>query len=341
MSSTILGIDLGTMNMKISSRAGNKILCEKNVIAIEDDRRLYAFGDDAYEMYEKAPDNIKVSFPIKGGVIADFKNMQDILLAFLNENFANQLKGSTVIIAVPTDITEVEKRAYYDLVDGLHLKLSSIMVCDKPIAVAIGLGLPVTTATGMMIIDIGADTTEISVLSLGGIVISKLIKMGGNKMADAIIAAIKRDKELEIGRRSAENILSELGFAKDPEDMTKKVVGRNVRTGFPVSEEISSLEVYDAIKDFFDQIVDSVKFILERTPPELTSDIIDNGMYLSGGVSNIRNIDTLLSEETELDVNKGENPIVNVAMGLEKIAAKPSLAQLATAMGVSKGRGRR
>ncbi len=334
--STILGIDLGTQNIKICSKSNDKILCEKNVIALEGGNRLYAYGDEAYEMYEKAPDNITVSFPIKSGVIADYKDMRDILVSFINKNFKAKMKGSTVIVAVPTDITDVEKRAYHDLVESCKFKLQSIMVCEKPIAAAIGLGLPINDATGLMIIDIGADTTEISVLSLGGIVISKLIKVGGNKMCEALATAIKRDNGLVIGSKTASKLLSEIGYAFEPGDETLKVVGRNALTGFPVSEEIKATAVYEAIKEYFDQIVDSAKFILERTPPELTSDIIDNGIYLTGGVSQIRNIDRLLSRETELDVNLSDTPIENVALGLEKIASSKEFSSLAYSMGGSK-----
>ncbi|MCR5784291.1 MAG: rod shape-determining protein, partial [Eubacterium sp.] len=190
MKGTILGIDLGTRNVKICAAPNNSIYCEKNVIALENDVKMYSFGDEAYEMYEKAPDNITVTFPIKDGVIADYKNMRDIMVSLLGKYFSNKLKGANILIAVPTDITEVEKRAYFDLVSSCKIKFGSIMVCEKPIAAAIGLGLPINTATGMFVVDMGADTTEISVLSLGGIVISQLIKVGGNKMCENIIGAV-------------------------------------------------------------------------------------------------------------------------------------------------------
>lgn len=336
MKGTILGIDLGTMNIKMCSAPNNKIYCEKNVIALENETRLYAFGDDAYEMYEKAPDNIKVSFPIMNGVIADYKNMREILIQFLSKYFNNKLKGANVLIAVPTDITEVEKRAYFDLVESSKIKFNSVMVCEKPIAAAIGLGLPITTATGMFVVDLGADTTEVSVLSLGGIVISQLIKVGGNKMCENIISAVKKEHSLVIGSKTASRLLSELGYATDVQEASMKVVGRNMITGFPTTVEVDSHLVYDAIKDNLTTICESLKFILERTPPELTSDIIENGIYLTGGVSQIKNIDVLFARETELDVNVSTSPIENVAIGLEQIASKRELNNLAYTMNKTK-----
>ena len=333
MKGTILGIDLGTTNVKICAAPNKQIYCEKNVIALENEVKLYSFGDDAYDMYEKVPDNITVTFPIKDGVIADYKNMREIMVNLLTKYFSNKLKGANILIAVPTDITEVEKRAYFDLVSSSKIKFGSIMVCEKPIAAAIGLDLPINTATGMFVVDLGADTTEVSVLSLGGIVLSQLIKVGGNKMCENIIAAVKKEHSLLIGVKTAGKLLSEIGYATDIEEASMKVVGRNMITGFPTTIEISSELVYDAIKDNLVSICESLKFILERTPPELTSDIIENGIYLTGGVSQIKNIDVLFSRETELEVKLSNTPIENVAIGLEKIASDRELNSLAYTMG--------
>lgn len=338
MNGTVLGIDLGTYNIKICEKNSKLLVCEKNVIAIENGSKLYAFGDDAYDMYEKAPDNIAVTFPIQGGVIADYNNMQTILNSFFQKHFKNKVKGATVIIAVPTDITEVEKRAYFDLVDSSQNKFQNIYVCEKPIAAAVGLGLPINSANGMLIVDMGADTTEISVLSLGGIVISSLLKVGGNDMAQSIISSIKKEHNLVIGSKTANNLLNELGYAYKPEECTTKVVGRNMITGFPTTVEISSQLVYESIKNHFAQMVESIKFILERTPPELTSDIIDNGIYLSGGVSKVKNADLLFSTETELKVNVCDDPIERVAVGLNQIASERELTPLASC---KKGKGKK
>jgi rod shape-determining protein MreB len=336
MSSISLGIDMGTCNLKVYEKSKDTMYSEKNVIAIENGTRLYAFGDDAFDMYEKAPDSINVSFPIQNGVIADFRNMQTIMTSFVNRHIKGKLKNCEVIVAVPTDITEVEKRAFYDLIAGSTIHTQNIFVCEKPIAAAVGLGLPVNTATGMLIVDIGADTTEISVLSLGGIVLSRLIKVGGNKMDENIIASVKKNHNLIIGRKTANALLREIGYAYQPQEAVMSVVGRDVVTGLPTSVEINSKLVYDAIKELFDQIVDAIKFILERTPPELTSDIIDNGMHLTGGVANIRNIARLFAKETELEVKVSQNPEDDVVVGLNRVASDNELKYIAYSF---KGRG--
>ncbi len=337
MASTILGIDMGTQNIKISSKGGKSIICEKNVIAMNG-TSMYAFGDDAYDMFEKTPDNITVSFPVKDGVIADYRNMRDELIAFIHKYFPQGIKDSTVIVAIPTDISEVEKRSYFELVESCKFKLSSVRVCEIPLACAIGLGLPVNDATGMMVIDFGADTTEISVISLGGLVLSKLVKTGGNKMAECIASYVKENKSLYIGAKSAESLLCNIGFATEPDESVMKTIGRNMLTGYPVTLEISAAEVYEAIKDQFDMISEAILYILERTPPELSSDIIENGIYLTGGVSKIKNLDKFITGETELSVNLSGSPIENAAKGLEKIASDKELSQLAYTIDSPKNR---
>ena len=337
MASTVLGIDMGTQNIKISSKSGATIICEKNAIALNG-ASMYAFGDDAYDMYEKTPDNITVSFPVRDGVIADYRNMRDELVSFINKYFPQGIKDSTVIVAIPTDISEVEKRSYFELVESCRFKLSSVRVCEMPIASAIGLGLPVNDPTGMMLIDLGADTTEVSVISLGGLVLSRLIKTGGNKMAECIVNSVKEEKGLVIGEKTAQALLREVGFATDPDDSVMKTVGRNVMTGYPVTIEISAKEVYESIKDQFEMITEAIVYILERTPPELSSDIIENGIYLTGGVSMIKNIDKLITNETELPVNISDSPIENAAKGLEKIAKDKSLSQLSYTIDSPKNR---
>ena len=188
------GIDIGTSNFKMCCSDKDKILNEKNIIAIANKTEILAFGDEAYEMYEKAPEHIEVSFPVKFGVIADIENMQTLLFNFFNKiNEGKKITGSDFYIAVPTDVTEVEKRAFYELVVDSKVKAKNVYVVDKPVADAIGAGLDVTKSKGIMIVNIGAETTEISVLSLGGIVISKAVKIGGNKLDDCIISNVRTD----------------------------------------------------------------------------------------------------------------------------------------------------
>ena len=312
MGQNIYGVDIGTSNFKMCCKDKDKIINEKNIIAIANKKDILAFGDEAYEMYEKAPEHIEVSFPVKFGVIADIENMQTLLLRFFNKmNDDKKFTGNTdFYIAVPTDVTEVEKR-------------------DKPVADAIGAGLDVTKSKGIMIVNIGAETTEISVLSLGGIVISKSVKIGGNKLDDSIISAVRKVYNLIIGSKTAEGLKKELGSAVQAEETFAPGFGRNVLSGLPVSVDISSDVIYSAVVDPLHSIMDSIKVILERTPPELAADIIKNGIYVSGGTSNIRNLEKFIHQETNLAVNIVENPAESVVRGLMGVVSNPDFAGVA------------
>lgn len=331
MAQNIYGLDIGTSNYKMFAKEKSKILNEKNIIAIVNRTEVFAFGDEAYEMYEKAPDNIHVSYPVRYGVIADIENMQTLLANFFNKiNDEKKVSGSTEFyIAVPTDITEVEKRAFYEIVVNSKVKAKNIYMVDKPVADAIGAGIDVTAAKGIMIVNIGADTTEISVLSLGGIVISKSVKIGGNRLDDSIISAVKKVYNLVIGSKTAENLKKQLGSAIQAEETFAKGFGRNVVSGLPVSVDISSEVIYAAIVDPLHSIMDSIKMILERTPPELAADIINMGIYVTGGTSNINNIELFIKSETNLNVNIVEDPSESVVRGLMGVVSTPSFRSVA------------
>ena len=331
MAQNIYGVDIGTSNFKMCCKEKDKILNEKNIIAIANKKDLLAFGDEAYEMYEKAPENIEVSFPVKFGVIADIENMQTLLYSFFNKiNEDKKSSGNTdFYIAVPTDVTEVEKRAFYELVANSKVRAKNIYIVDKPVADAIGAGLDVTKSKGIMIVNIGAETTEISVLSLGGIVISKSVKIGGNKLDDSIISIIRKEYNLVIGSKTAEGLKKELGSAIQTEEKFAPGFGRNVLSGLPVSVDISSDVIYSAIVDPLHSIMDSIKVILERTPPELAADIIKNGIYVSGGTSSINNLEKFIKQETNLNVNIVDNPSESVVRGLMGVVSNPEFASVA------------
>ncbi len=326
--SNVYGIDIGTSNFKMCCK--DKVLNEKNIIAIANKNELLAFGDEAYEMYEKAPENIEVSFPVKFGVIADIENMQTLLLNFFNKiNDDKKNSGNNdFYIAVPTDVTEVEKRAFYELVAESKVKAKNIFIVDKPVADAIGAGLDVTKSRGIMVVNIGAETTEISVLSLGGIVISKSVKIGGNKLDDGIISSVRRVYNLVIGSKTAEHLKKELGSAVKTEESFAPGFGRNVLSGLPVSVDISSDVIHSAIIDPLHSIMDAIKVILERTPPELAADIIKNGIYVSGGTSQINNLEEFIKEETNLNVNIVENPSESVVRGLIGVVSNPEFSKI-------------
>lgn len=331
MAQNIYGVDIGTSNFKMFSKEKSRILNEKNIIAIKNKKDIFAVGDAAYEMYEKAPDDIRVSYPVKYGVIADIENMQTLFVSFFNMiNDYKKVSGPMdFYIAVPTDITEVEKRAFYELIVDSKIKAKNVYIVDKPVADAIGAGIDVTAARGIMVVNIGADTTEISVLSLGGIVISKSVKIGGNRLDDSIISTIKRVYNLVIGSKTAENLKRQLGSAVKVDETFCKGFGRNVVSGLPVSVDISSDVIYSAIVDPLHSIMDSIKMILERTPPELAADIINMGIYVTGGTSNINNLERFIKEETNLNVNIVENPSESVVRGLMGVVSTPSFKSVA------------
>lgn len=328
VAANVFGIDLGTSNIKIYNYHENQVLNEKNIIATEGKQKVYAMGDDAYEMYEKAPSNINICYPIVNGVIADIENMQVLFRGMLEKSGGRFLRNSKYIMAVPTDITEVEKRAFYDLVHMSNVREKKIMYVEKPIADAVGLGLDVNSARGIMIVDVGADTTEISVISLGGIVLSKLLHIGGNQLDDSILNVIKKQGNLLIGRKTAEYLKKELTSLEEGEERTVKVFGRDIVTGLPMEREISSKLVLNAISEGIYTIVDAAKMILERTPPELSSDIIENGIYLTGGTSNILELAKIMASETELDANVCKSPQECVARGIARIIEDKSLSGL-------------
>lgn len=330
MAGKTYGIDLGTSMIKIYHKGTGVSVDEKNVIAVADRKRVIAVGNEAFEMYEKAPANIKVTYPVKNGVIADIANMLELLnLLFKKINKGRKLIASEILIATPTDITDVEKRAFYDLVASSEVRCRNIRIVEKPIADAIGLDLDVTNAKGVMVVDIGSDTTEVSIMSLGGIVISKLIPIGGNKFDESIKSYVRKKYNLIIGDRTSENLKKELASALPMEERSLKVYGRNLVTGLPSEVEISSTMVYESITEYLATIMDAIRIILERTPPEIASDIIDSGIYVTGGSAAIAGMDKLIQKETGLSVNISKDPTNSVVNGLGKIIEDKKLSTLA------------
>ena len=332
MTNNVYGIDLGTCNMKIYCKASNKIMNEKNTIALVNKNEMYAYGDDAYAMYEKAPETIQVTFPVVGGVIADFNNLQVMLQTYLEAHAKGKLRGAEFIVAVPTDITDVEKRAFFDMFYKSKLKPKSVLLCEKPIADAVGLGLNVNEPTGIMGVDIGADTTEISVISLGGLVLSDLLHSGGNKIDESIITYVKRKYNLVIGQKTAQSMKETLGSGIPGNTQTMVVVGRDVVSGLPIEMEMSGAVVYEAIKDNLNTICNSIKMILEKTPPELARDIIHSGIYITGGSSQIHDLDQLFRDITGIEINACEEPEECVVRGLLKIVSDAKFKHLAFSM---------
>ena len=319
MSSNIFGIDLGTSNIKIYNRADDTILVEKNMIAIENKSTLFAYGDSAFEMYEKAPANIHISYPLSNGVIADIKNMELLVKYFINDLSRGNVR--------PAD---------YDLIKESGVKARKILVVEKAVADGLGMDIDVKNSQGVLTVNVGYDTTEISILSLGGIVLSKLIKIGGLKFDDAIRSAVRKEFSLIIGGKTAENVkisLKEL----EKEGRGAVVYGRDIVTGLPVERELPTSMIDECLMELFYTIIDSIKVILERTPPELAADIYRHGIYLTGGASQVSHLAELIHKGTGLKVNLSENPVTSVALGLAKIIKDDNYKSVAYAIeGMSK-----
>lgn len=293
-------------------------MIEKNMIAIENKNTLFAYGNSAFEMYEKAPGNIHITYPLSNGVIADIHNMETLVKFFISDLCKGNVKPAEYYVAVPTDVTAVEKRAFYDLIRDANVKAKKVMVVEKAVADGLGLDIDVKNAQGVLVVNVGYDTTEISILSLGGIVLSRLIKVGGQKFDDAIRSAIRREFSLIIGGKTAENVKIALNDL-EKENKPAVVYGRDIVTGLPVEREIPTALVDSSLTEHFDAIIDNVKVILERTPPELAADIYRHGIYLTGGASQVSHLAELLSNGTGLKVQLSENPLSSVALGLAKI----------------------
>ena len=310
-----IGIDLGTANILIYVKGEGIVLNEPSVVAIEkDSKRPLAFGEKASQMFGKTPGKYEAIKPMKDGVIADF----DITLLMLN-NFVNKVKGMgfrkpNIIICCPTETTAVEKNALREAAERLGAK--KVFLEEEPKVAAIGAGIDIGKPNGNMIIDIGGGTTDIAILSLGDIVISKSLKIAGNSFDNDIRDYIKEKYKLLIGDRTSSSIKHEIGTVyKDEKKKSMKVKGRDLLSGLPKTIVISSDEVMNALKNNIEKIIDATKIVLEETPPELSADIMENGIMLTGGGALIRGIDKLFHEKLEVPVTVANNPLTSVAEG--------------------------
>ena len=332
-----LGIDLGTANILVSMNNKGIVFREPSVVAIKKDtEEVVAFGQEAKEMLGRTPETILAIRPLKDGVIADFTATKLMLSSIINKVTKNlKIIKPRVVIGVPAGITEVEERAVQEA--ALSCGVREVYLIEEPMAAAIGSGLRIEEPTGNMIVDIGGGTTEIAVVSLGGIVTSTSIKIAGDEMTEDIINYAKKYLDMVIGEVTAEEVKMEIGCAMPFMTELKKVIrGRDLRTGLPVKKEISSLEVQDAMKDSINKIVEGVKSTLEVTPPELSSDIIVNGIMLAGGGALIKNLDKLISEKTGIHVNIAENALDCVANGT--MAVLENIDKLKNVVSMSYGR---
>jgi rod shape-determining protein MreB len=314
-----LAIDLGTANTLIYARGQGVVLNEPSVVAIDiTDGRPVAVGLEAKRMMGRTPGRIKTIRPLKDGVIADFEVCEKMLRYFIQKVHASRWSKPRMVICVPSGITGVEQRAVQDAAEYAGAR-RPVHIIEEPMAAAIGADLPVHEPSGNMIVDIGGGTTEVAVISLGGIVYSRSVRVAGDKFDEAIVNYIKRKYSLLIGERTAEQIKLSIGCAYPfEEEKSYEVKGRDLISGAPKTIEVNSEEIRDALAEPVSAVVDAIKTALERTPPELAADIVDNGIILAGGGALLANLDILIKEKTGLPVALAEDPLTCVVRGSGK-----------------------
>jgi rod shape-determining protein MreB len=312
-----MGIDLGTANTLVHLKGKGVVIKEPSVVAIDNNTgKVLAVGEEAKEMIGRTPGNIVAIRPMKDGVIADFDITQAMLKYFINRAMDSKslFMKPRVVISIPTGCTTVEERAVREA--ALQGGAKEAYLIEEPMAAAIGAGLPVHEPTGNMIVDIGGGTTEVAVISLGGIVTARSVRVAGDKMDEAIIQHLKRTYNLLIGERTAENIKMSIGSALwDGEEEQYEVRGRDLVSGLPKTISVSSGEINKALKETVENILEGIKVCLEKTPPELAADIMDRGIVLAGGGSLLKGLDKLVSLETQMPVYVCEEPLLAVARG--------------------------
>ena len=316
MFSNDLASDLGTANTLVYAKNKGIVVREPSIVAVNKvNNNVEAVGKEAKEMLGRTPGNIVAIRPMKDGVIADFEVTEKMIKYFIEKAHGRRfLVKPRIVISVPSEITQVEKRAVKD--SALRAGATEVYLIEQAMAAAIGAGLPITDPTGNMIVDIGGGTTDVAVISLAGIVYSRSVRVAGNEMDDAIIQYIKRKYNLLIGERTAEQVKMEIGSAFPLDDeMTMEIKGRDLVEGVPKTLVVSDEEIREALSETVATIVEAVRVALERTPPELSADIMDKGIIIAGGGSMLKNLDKRLREETGLPVTLAEDPLACVALG--------------------------
>ncbi|MGH4126170.1 MAG: rod shape-determining protein [Clostridium sp.] len=317
---TDMGIDLGTATVLVYIKGKGVILKEPSVVAIDrNNNRVLAVGEEARQMIGRTPGNIVAIRPMRDGVISDYDITEKMLKHFISKACGKRrLSAPRVVICVPCEATEVERRAVQDAARNAGAK--KVYLIEEPLAAAIGAGLDITRASGNMVIDIGGGTTDVAVISLGGMVVRESIKVAGDKFDDDIIKYIRRKHKLMIGERTAENLKINIGCAyKQDEETTMEIRGRDLITGLPKNLQVTSEEMREALKEAVNSIAECTHSVLEKTPPELSADIADKGIVMTGGGSLLKGLDKLIQEITKVPVYLAEDPVSCVALGTGKV----------------------
>jgi rod shape-determining protein MreB len=316
-----LAVDLGTANTLVYLRGKGIVVQEPSIVVVNKQTgKIEAVGSRAKEMLGKTPNNVVAIKPMRDGVIADFEIAERMLDYFIKQAMNNRsfLLRPRIVIGIPTGITQVERRAVKDV--ALRAKASEVYIVEQPMAAAVGANLPISEPTGNMIVDIGGGTTDIAVISLNGVVFNHSIRIASNEMDEAIIQYLKKKYNLLIGERTAEQVKIELGSAYPlDESLTMEIKGRDLREGIPRTIVVDDQEIREAIEEVVTAIINAIRIALERTPPELSADIIDRGIILTGGGSLLKNLDKRIREETQLPVFLTEDPLTSVVMGAGKL----------------------
>ncbi|HAB00980.1 MAG TPA: rod shape-determining protein [Ruminococcaceae bacterium] len=313
-----IGIDLGTTSVLIYTREKGVVLTEPSVIAVDTQSgKVIAVGSEAYKMLGRTPDRIRAVRPLEDGVISDYVMTEEMIKHYVRQVCSNRIFKPRIVFCIPSGTTDVESMAVVDA--AIMAGARKIFLIEEPLAAAIGAGINVLAPEGNMIVDIGGGTTDIAVISLGGIVTKTSVKMAGNKFDEAIVRAVKNNHNVLIGEKTGEQVKKNIGSAYPPaEEKTMEIKGRNLYTGFPQKITVTSGEIYDALKELVEVIITAVVSVLDVTPPELTGDIIKNGIYLTGGGSLLSGLDKLISERTGLKCRVADDPVECVAIGTQK-----------------------
>lgn len=321
----VLGVDLGTSSVKIYSLKKNKIKVEKNMIAVRNKEQVLAVGNDAFEMYEKAPENVEVSYPMSYGKIANLDHVEVVLHALMYEMDKHVGNGPVIYFSVPMNMTEIERRAYYALAQAGSSRQSKVFLVERPICDAIALGIPLIRTKGSMIINIGAQSTEVSILANEQVIISKMIPIGGGQLSEAICESVRKNCNMLIGNRTAERLKLAIGNLKNDKKEARKIYGIDTLSGLPKEGIVPSDLINEAIEQKMRELTIELKMFIERIPPQIAKSVMTEGIYLTGGTTKLAGIERYISNVTGYPVKVPNYYDLCTIKGLEELITHKSL----------------